>query len=511
MTMYSANGTHSPDAVEVLIVGAGFSGLSMAIKLRRAGMESFIVIEKSNDIGGTWWANQYPGCACDIPAHLYSFSFDCNPDWSRMYAPRQEIHRYLKSCAQRHGVMPHIRLNTELREAVWDEATALWRVTTANGMTIHARVLVSAVGALHIPNVPQIKGLKNFGGPSFHSMYWDKNIKLEGKKVAVIGTGASAIQIVPKIAPGVERLYLFQRTPAWILPRLDFEISESWKRRFRRIPLLARLFRNLIFWKQEVQVLGLLRPGWLRRRGAKMARNHLQRQITNPKLRASLTPRYEIGCKRVLLSSDFYPSLQRPNVELVTEAIQEAREHSIVTADGKERGVDVIVFATGFRVSEMLRDLRVVGRGGVEIHNAWKDRTCAYLGVTVSSFPNFFILLGPNTGLGHNSVVLMIEAQVRYIMSCLRLMRRRESNIMELRPETQWRFIEHLRKRLAGTVWESGGCVSWYQDGKTGENCTIWPGSVIDYMWRTYSVSASDYKFSENIAQQRVDSQRRTA
>src|SRR5215510_4184004 len=337
MTGHSTNGIPSSSAVDVLIVGAGFSGLGMAIKLREAGMESFLVMEKSDDIGGTWWANRYPGCACDIPAHLYSFSFDRNPDWSRMYAPRQEIHAYLKSCAQRYGVMPHIRLNTELRQAVWDEASSVWRVTTASGAAITARVLVSAVGALHIPNFPRIKGAENFAGPSFHSTYWDESVELEGKNVAVIGTGASAIQIVPEIAPRAGKLYLFQRTPPWILPKVDFAITQRWKNRFRRVPGLGWLFRELLFWRQEIRVSGFLGNRWLRKRGEKMALDHLEDQIKDPKLRAVLTPKYELGCKRVLLSNDYYPALLRPNVELVTDAITEIREHGIATADGNER------------------------------------------------------------------------------------------------------------------------------------------------------------------------------
>jgi cation diffusion facilitator CzcD-associated flavoprotein CzcO len=501
MPSYSTHRARPDLFTDVLIAGAGFSGLGMAIKLRQAAMESFLIIEKNNDIGGTWWANRYPGCACDIPAHLYSFSFDRNPDWSRMYAPREEIHAYLKSCAQRHGVMPQVRLNTELREAVWDEAGCLWRVTTSDGSKILARILISAVGVLRIPRCPEITGLEHFAGASFHSTDWDDTVDLSGKNVAVIGTGASAIQIVPEIASQPKRLYLFQRTPPWILPKLDFAIPKRWKERFRHMPGLGWLFRQLLFCRQELTVLGLIGPRWIGKRGEKMALDHLRKQVKDPVLRAALTPKYEIGCKRVLLSNDFYPALQRPNVELVTAGIQEIREHSILTADGKERAVDAIVFGTGFRATEMLPDTRIVGRDGLEIHDAWKERVSAYMGMTVSGFPNFFILLGPNTGLGHNSVVLMIEAQVGYIMSCLRMMRRKKAAVMELRPERQHRFAEHLRKRLARTVWQTGGCVSWYQDPKTGENPSIWPGSVVEYMQRTRSVSAADYNLRGNIRQ----------
>ncbi|HEY1939395.1 MAG TPA: NAD(P)/FAD-dependent oxidoreductase [Candidatus Angelobacter sp.] len=483
--------------LDVLIVGAGFSGLGMAVKLLHEGSRSFLVIEKADDIGGTWYANQYPGCACDIPSHLYSFSFDRNPDWSRMYSGRDEIQNYLKSCAQRFGLNPYIRVNTRMQEAVWDEATSLWRITTADGDLIRTRVLVSAVGALHVPKFPDIPGMEKFAGPAFHSTWWDHNVPLEGKRVAVIGTGASAIQFVPEIAPKVTKLSVFQRTPPWIVPKMDFAIAEHWRKRFRRIPALGWLFRTALFWLYEIRVWGFLgKIQALRKFGNKMALDHLAAQVSDPELRRRLTPDYQFGCKRVLISNDFYPALQRPNVEFVTDGIREIREHSIVTQDGTEHPIDVLIYATGFRVTEPLHETRVIGRSGVDIHQAWKDRISAYLGVTVSGFPNFFILLGPNTGLGHNSVVLMSEAQIGYVMDCLRLMRKRKSKVMEVKAATQERFVNELRKRLAGTVWEAGGCRSWYQDAKTGESPVIWPGSVVDYRRRTRKAVEQDYVLS---------------
>ncbi|MGC2698467.1 MAG: NAD(P)/FAD-dependent oxidoreductase [Candidatus Angelobacter sp.] len=499
----SASQTESPsglpsDVLDVLIVGAGFSGLGMAIKLLEAGTRSFLVIEKADDIGGTWYVNQYPGCACDIPSHLYSFSFDRNPNWSRMYSGRDEIQSYLKSCAEKFDLTPYIRLNTRMQEAVWDDATSLWRVTTGDGKTVRTRVLVSAVGALHVPKYPDIPGMEKFSGPAFHSTWWDSSVPLEGNRVAVIGTGASAIQFVPEIAPKVGRLYLFQRTPPWILPKSDFAIPERWKKRFRRLPFLTRLFRTALFWLYDVRVWGFLgKVPALRKRGHKMALDHLNAQVPDPKLRATLTPSYELGCKRVLISNDFYPAIQRPNVEFITDGIREIRERSIVTQDGTERPVDVLIYGTGFRATEPLYNTRVVGREGLEIHQAWSERISAYLGVTVSGFPNFFILLGPNTGLGHNSVVLMSEAQIGYVMDCLRLMRKRGSKVMEVKPDTQKTFVEELRSRLAGTVWQAGGCRSWYQDARTGESPVIWPGSVVSYMRRTKTVAEQDYVLSD--------------
>ena len=480
--------------VDVLIVGAGFSGICMGIKLLEAGMKSFLIIEKSEDIGGTWRDNRYPGCACDIPSHLYSFSFAPSTEWTRMYPGQQEIHDYLKRCIEHYGLAPYLRLNTRFCEAVWDECEGIWNVTAADGMCIRARVLVSGMGALHVPRYPDLKGLDRFKGPAFHSATWDHRVELDGKNVAVVGTGASAIQFVPQIAPRVGKLSLFQRTPPWIIPRLDFAFSEKWKRRFRSIPITRWALRQYIFWRQEFRVLGFLGNESVRTKAKDIALRHLARRIEDPKVRAALTPNYQLGCKRVLVSDDYYPPLNRSNVELVTEGIAEVREHTIVTRDGVERPIDVLIYGTGFRATEPLIGCRVVGRGGVEIHDAWQKRMSAYLGVTVTGFPNFFMLLGPNTGLGHNSVVLMIEAQVRYAMKCLKLMNRRKRRVIEVRPETQRRFVEEIYRRMSGTVWHSGGCHSWYQDQNTGEITTLWPGSVVSYLRRTRSVSASDYE-----------------
>ena len=482
--------------IDVLIVGAGFSGICMGIKLLEAGIKSFLIIEKSNNIGGTWWDNRYPGCACDIPSHLYSFSFAPSTEWTRMYPGQQEIHDYLRRCVERYGLAPHIRLNTRFCEAVWDESESAWNVTVADGLRFRSRVLVSGMGALHVPRYPDLKGLARFKGPAFHSTTWNHEVDLDGKNVAVIGTGASAIQFVPQIAPRVGKLSLFQRTPPWIVPRLDFAISEKWRRRFRSIPVTRRALRQFLFWRQEFRVFGFLGNQTFRKMVEAIALRHLARNIEDPKMRAALTPSYQLGCKRVLVSDDYYPTFNRSNVELVTEGIAEVREHSIVTRDGVERPADVLIYGTGFRATEPLIGCRVVGKGGIEIHDAWQKRMSAYLGIAVAGFPNFFILLGPNTGLGHNSVVLMIEAQVRYAMNCLKLMHRKKQRVLEVRPEIQQSFVEEIYRRMATTVWQSGGCHSWYQDQSTGEITTLWPGSVISYLRRTRSVSPSDYLLS---------------
>ena len=489
----TSNPNRADIAVDVLIVGAGFSGLCMAIKLLEAGMKDFLLIEKSDDVGGTWYENRYPGCACDIPSHLYCFSFESNPGWSRMFASQPEIYQYLKSCVQRYSLAPYIRFNTRFHEAAWDESAGLWRIRAGDNLSFHARVLVSGMGALHVPHYPEIPGIERFSGPSFHSATWKPEVDLSCKTVAVVGTGASAIQFVPQITPRVGKLYLFQRTPAWIVPRLDFGISEKWRQRFRNVPGLAWAFRKFLFLSLEWRVLSFLGDRFVRGHLEKIARRHLEKSIPDPKLRAALTPKYQIGCKRILLSDDFYPALKRPHVDLVTESITEVREHSIVTRDGVERPVDVLIYGTGFHVTDQFIGMRLVGRGGIEIHDAWRNGLSAYLGVTVSGFPNFFILLGPNTGLGHNSVVLMIEAQVGYVINCLKLMSRRKIGAMEVRAESQKHFAASIRDRMSRTVWQSGGCRSWYQDTHTGENTTLWPGSVIDYLRSTRSISDSEY------------------
>lgn len=490
-------------SVDVLIVGAGFSGICMGIKLLEAGRKDFLIIEKSEDLGGTWYENRYPGCACDIPAHLYSFSFERNPNWTRMFAGQQEIWQYLKSCVERYGLAPYIRSKTRFCEAAWDEAAAEWRIKASllsrdNGnlggtVRIRARVLVSGMGALHVPHYPEVPGIDRFRGPSFHSATWRSDVDLSGKTVAVIGTGASAIQFIPHIAPRSGRLYIFQRTPPWIVPRLDFGISEKWRERFRRGPGLTWTIRKFLFFALEWRVLGFLGDRVVRGRLERIARNHLERSVSDPRLRAALTPRYQIGCKRILLSDDFYPVFRRGNVELVTDRIGEIREHSVVTQDGVERPVDVLIYGTGFHVTEQFIGMKLFGQSGIEIHDAWRNGLSAYLGVSVSGFPNFFMLLGPNTGLGHNSVVLMIEAQVGYVIQCLKLMRERNIAAMEVRAEAQRHFAANLRDHMARTVWQSGGCRSWYQDTHTGENTTLWPGSVIAYRRTMRSVSPSEY------------------
>jgi cation diffusion facilitator CzcD-associated flavoprotein CzcO len=468
--------------VYAAIVGTGFSGLGMAIRLKQRGEDDFVVLERAGEVGGTWRDNTYPGCACDIPSHLYSFSFALNPNWSRAYPPQREIWQYLRDCAERFGIVPHIRWNTELLDATWDEAGACWHLRTSGGPYTCA-VLIVSNGPLSEPRLPAIPGIERFEGAVFHTAAWNHDADLTGKRVAVIGTGASAIQVVPQIQPKVGQLFLFQRTPPWIVPRLDHPIP-TWQRRLYRILPFAQLLpRARIFLRHEIFALGLVYRPSMVKSGERMALRYLARQVPDPALRARLTPHYTIGCKRVLNSDDFYPAVCQPNVELVTDAIREIQGDRVVTGDGMERVVDALICATGFHVTDTDFARRLHGRGGVSLAERWADGPRAYLGTTIAGFPNLFVMIGPNTGLGHNSMVYMIESQIQYILDCLRAMRRCDLCAVEVRAEVQAAFNAEMQRRMHGTVWTSG-CASWYLDAG-GRNSTLWPGFTFEFRHRT--------------------------
>ncbi len=479
--------------VRVAIVGTGFSGLGMAIRLKQQGIDDFVVLERADDIGGTWRDNTYPGCACDVPSHLYSFSFAPNPDWSRSYSPQQEIWEYLRHCAKLYGVIPHIQFNTEVQSAAWDEIDQRWRITTT-AESLTADLFVLGNGPLSEPRLPDIPGLDTFAGTRFHSAQWDHAHDLSGERVAVIGTGASAIQFVPQIQPRVGHLALFQRTPPWILPRKDQAISEQDKARFRALPLAQRLARARIYLRNELTALFMVYKPDMMKKAEQLSLHHLEKQIADLELRAKLTPTYTMGCKRILLSDDFYPALTQDNVEVVNDRIAEVRPHSIVTADGVERPVDTIIIATGFHVTDMPAAGYVRGSGGRTLADVWRDSPQAYLGATVAGFPNLFLMIGPNTGLGHTSMVYMIESQLTYVLDCLKLMERRGVKTVEVRPEVQQAYNDAIQRRLQGTVWLSG-CKSWYLDAH-GRNTTLWPGFTFEYRWRTHRFDTASYELS---------------
>jgi cation diffusion facilitator CzcD-associated flavoprotein CzcO len=461
----------------VAIIGTGFGGLGAAIRLRREGVGDVVLFERASEVGGTWRDNSYPGCACDVQSHLYSFSFAPNPGWGRTFSPQPEIWAYLRRCAQDFGLLPHIRFDHEVTAAAWDDAAALWRIETSRG-TYTADALVMAAGALSEPRLPRLEGLERFRGKTFHSARWDHGYDLTGRRVAVVGTGASAVQFVPEIQPSVLRLHVFQRTPPWIVPRNDRALTRIERSLFRRFPLTQRAARRSIYLFRELFLLGFRHPR-LAGLVEALARRHLKLSVPDPSLRRKLTPDYRIGCKRILISNDYLPALTRANVEVVTEAIAEVRERSIVDAGGAEREVDAIIFGTGFRPTDPPFARRVRGRDGRTLAEVWAGSPRAHLGTTVAGFPNFFMLMGPNTGLGHSSVVLMMEAQIEHTIAALKHMWRAGASAVEPRAEAQAAFVAEVERRMSGTVWTEGGCASWYMDS-TGRNAALWP----DFTWR---------------------------
>ncbi|HVB73866.1 MAG TPA: NAD(P)/FAD-dependent oxidoreductase [Ktedonobacteraceae bacterium] len=476
--------------VYIAILGTGFSGLGMAIQLKQHGQQDFMLIEQAQDVGGTWRDNTYPGCACDIPSHLYSFSFALNPRWSHTYSRQHEIWNYLRRCAERYAILPHIQWNSKLLDASWNEDDQRWHITTTRGQ-LTADILILGNGPLSEPSLPAIPGIESFEGEMFHSARWNHEYDPTGKRVAVIGTGASAIQFVPHIQPQVEHLTLFQRTPPWILPRLD-RLIPTWQRMlFGRLPITQRLARTRIYWRQELIALGFVyRPAMLEK-VTHLARHYLEKQVPDAALRAKLTPRYRMGCKRILLSDDFYPALNQPDVEVITDSIREVRAHSIVTADGREHVIDTIICGTGFHVTDSQLPRYVHGRCGQSLADSWHAGPRAYFGTTVAGFPNMFLLIGPNTGLGHNSMVYMIESQITYILDCLREMERRNLRAVEVRPAIQEAFNKEVQQRMQGTVWTSG-CASWYLDAN-GRNTTLWPGFTFEFRRRLRRFDARHY------------------
>lgn len=474
--------------VTYAIVGAGFAGIGMAAGLLCTGRRDFVILEKSDGIGGTWRDNTYPGAACDVPAHLYSFSFALNPDWSRTFAPQEEIRRYMQGVVDRLDLRPHLRLGTRLRGARWDGALAAWRLDLGDRALV-ARHLILGAGGLHTPKIPPLPGLDDFEGPRFHTATWDHSTRLDGKRVAVIGTGASAIQVVPGIVDRVAHLDVYQRSAPWIVPRNDRAFGRVRKAVFRALPPAQRLYRWLIYAYFELRGLGFTTFPGLMPLIERVGRRHLARQVGDPILRAALTPDYAIGCKRVLISDDYYPALQREHVELVTDGIDAITHDGIRGVDGTHRPVDAIILATGFDSFDILTRVPVEGPERT-LAEAWGALPSAWLGTMTAGFPNLFFLVGPNTGLGHNSMIFMIESQVKLVLAVLD--RLGEGERIEVAAEAQARYADALRPRLDGKVWASG-CQSWYLDAE-GRNATLWPGTTMEFWARTRRPGRADLK-----------------
>ncbi len=480
---------HSP--YRVVVVGAGFGGIGMAMALRQAGIEDFLVVDKGSDLGGTWRDNTYPGAACDVPSNLYSFSFRPGR-WSRRFPPQQEILAYLRALSQEHGLGPHLRFGSGVTGAEFDERRAVWHLTLGNGDSLEATAVVSAVGQLGRPALPDIVGRDDFAGPSWHSARWDHNADLTGRRVAVVGTGASAIQFVPEVAKTAAHVDVYQRSAPYVLPKADRPYRHTEQALFDRFPAVRKADRLRIFLYGELLTSGFVMSPKLLAAPMQLWRRHLRAQITDPQLRARCVPGYVMGCKRVLFSNDWYPTLARRNVDLVTDPIERIVPDGVVTADGTTRRADVIIYGTGFKTLEFLAPMSVTGLGGHRLHEAWRDGAEAYLGITVSGFPNFFMLYGPNTNLGGNSIIYMLEGQIAYVLGALRALEEERLDWLDVRPEVQTAFNTWVDAASRTSVWESG-CHSWYTTA-SGRNTNNWPDHTFLYRHRVRRFDLARYR-----------------
>ena len=488
---------HATSGLTAIIIGTGFAGIGMAIALKKAGVTDFVILEKANDVGGVWRDNSYPGAACDVPSHLYSFSFEPNPEWSRVFASQAEIYAYLQACARKYQLAEHIRFGAEVAQADYNELDSTWQVRLIDGSSLRTSLLITASGQLSRPLLPQLKGIETFKGHAFHSAHWDHDYPLTGKRVAVVGTGASAIQFIPVIAAQVEQLTVFQRSPAYLKQRPDRAYKDWEKALFRTLPWVMKLHRAAIYLRYESQALAFTQfKDLMKLAVGRPFQKMLAKQVADPKLRAQLTPEYPIGCKRILLSSEYLTSMTQANVELVTEHIQRVTADGIETSDGVQHKVDAIIYGTGFAATEFLAPMRITGRAGLNLNDAWQDGAQAYLGLSVPNFPNFFILYGPNTNLGHNSIVYMLESQIAHVLRCYHAMQATQSTSIEVDKTLYQRFNRKVQTRLASTVWN--GCKSWYVDA-SGYNSTNWPGFTLSYRWLTRFSALQAYRLTRAL------------
>lgn len=465
---------------QVLIIGAGFSGLAMAIDLQKRGIDC-LILEKGAEVGGTWRDNTYPGAACDVPSHLYCYSFEPKR-WTRSFAAQPEILDYMQAVSVKYQLRPLIRFDCEVTHAAYDDASSTWQVNCHNGKRYRARFVVSARGALHIPQYPKIAGRDTFKGITMHSARWDHRVDLKGKRIAVIGTGASAIQIIPKMAKIASELYVVQRTPAWVVPKPDYAYREDTKNKYEHHPIKRWMYRNKLYWTLEFNATGFLLDPRLMKFGKKFALKNLNK-VNDEDLRAKLTPSYTLGCKRILMSNKYYPVFNQPHVQLLQGAV-DAMNETGVCVNGQWTDVDVVIFCTGFDVTNQAEHFDISGRGGVAIKDHWAKGMHAYLGICSHQFPNAFFLLGPNTGLGHNSIIFMIESQVRYVGDALSYLIDQHASSIEVDAQIEAQYVAEMRQRTQGSVWQAGGCASWYLD-QYGQNTTLWPSFTFNYWLRT--------------------------
>ncbi len=484
---------------QVAIIGAGFGGLAMAIRLLQHHIHNFVILEKSDEVGGTWRENQYPGAACDVQSHLYSLSFAPKTDWSKRYAEAPEIFQYIQDVVQQFNLREYCQFNSEVVHTEYHEKDCVWYVALKDGRQLSCQYLVFASGPLHVPQIPHIKGIEKFQGKVFHSSQWDHQYDLNGKVVASIGTGGSAIQYIPEIAPQVKQLYVMQRTAAWVIPRDERKYLSVEKKLFKQADWFRKLHRARLYWSNESRAIPIMQPSVMKYT-QKLAEAFIRFQVKDKQLAQKLTPDYIMGCKRILVSNKYFPTFNRDNVELVTDAIQELTADSIITKDGKMRKIDCLIYGTGFITDPRiyLQPFSCIGEHGVELKQAWKDGAESYYGISHKGFPNLFQLLGPNTVLAHNSVIFMIESQVDYILQMMDLVAQSQSNAIVVKDQVQDQFNHDVQDMLNNTVWQSG-CVSWYQqDG--GKNFALWPTYTWKYWLKTKSLHPSDFRLISKAA-----------
>ena len=473
-----------------MIIGAGFAGIGLGVRLRQAGIEDFVILERNRSVGGTWFEHTYPGCACDIPTHLYSYSFARNPNWTRLFPRQREILDYIRDVCERHGVTSHIRFGSELQDARWDERHDRWRICTTDG-PLSCELLVSAIGATAEPAEPEIPGLESFAGQRFHSARWEHAHDLRGERVGVIGTGPAAAQFIPVIQPRVKQLVVFQRTPPWVVPHADRPVSSLERRLYELLPQAQDVQRNVIFALHEAIGLGFRGRTELIGPVETLGRAHLRRQVKDPELREKLTPHYRFGCKRPILSNTYYPALTQANVELEAGGIERIEGNTVSTREGGRHALDTIITATGYRYNRSQMVDRLRGVGGRTLGEVWSQSPRAYLGSAVPGFPNMFILLGPNA-IGINSVIFTLESQINYVMAAIKTIDRKRVSRLEIRPSALRRYVSEMDRRSSGSVWTDGGCKAYYTD-ESGRNYGIFPGLAAEFRRRTRRFDAGAY------------------
>ncbi|WP_179999519.1 NAD(P)/FAD-dependent oxidoreductase [Acinetobacter sp. YH12239] len=479
---------------KIAIIGAGFGGLATAIQLLKRGIKNFVILEKAKDVGGTWRENQYPGAACDVQSHMYSLSFAPKSDWTKRYAESPEIFQYIQDLIKEYDLKKFIQFDTEVISTRFDEQAHAWEISIKNQSALRSQFLIFASGPLHIPQIPKIKGIEKFKGEVFHSSSWNHAYDLNGKRVASIGTGGSAIQYIPEIAPKTKQLYVFQRTAAWVIPRDERAYNALDKKLFAQYDWFRKLHRARLYWSNESRVVPIVKPQMMRL-GQKLAEAFIRFQVKDKEIAKKLTPDYTMGCKRILVSNRYFPTFNRKNVELVTDNIQEITENAIVTKDGQVREIDCLIYGTGFITDPRiyLKDFKCYGENGIELKEAWKEGAESYYGISTKGFPNLFQLLGPNTVLGHNSVIFMIESQVNYILQLIEAVEKSKTKAIVVKDVVQEEFNRKIQEKFAGTVWQSG-CVSWYQQ-EGGKNFSLWPSYTWKYWLETKNANLADYRF----------------